>query len=138
MSGILKISEGANLALHSLAYLAFHEQVCPLPVNRIATALGVSKDHLGKVLQRLSRQGFILSRRGPRGGFSLGQETRNLTLLEIIEAVDGPLGTHQCLMENPICIKKCCVIGELMGEVNRDVCARLTQATLEDLLPAFQ
>jgi len=84
MEGVLKISEAANLGLHSMVYLANVGKDRMVPVSHIADALGVSKDHLGKVLQRLAKLGLVTSRRGPAGGFTLGRPSNQIRLMEIL------------------------------------------------------
>lgn len=138
MAGIVRISEGSNLAIHALAYLAHLDQVEALPVTKIAEVLGVSKDHLGKVMQRLTRQGFVNSRRGPRGGFNFARVPSEVTLLEIIEAVDGPLNSRKCLLGHPVCLKRKCVVSDLMHRIYQDVHRELSQARLSDLLSVFE
>ncbi len=137
MSGIVRISEGSNLAIHALAYLAHKHPSAALTVATIAEELGVSKDHLGKVMQRLTRQGFVYSKRGPRGGFTPARPPSEVTLLEIIEAVEGPLNSRRCMLSNPICQKKRCLISDLTMRIYDDVHRELSQSRLEDLLPMF-
>lgn len=139
MAGIVRISEGSNLALHALAYLVHHQEGgLPIPVNRIARVLGASRDHLGKVMQRLSRQGFVNSRRGPRGGFTVGRSAEELTLLEIIEAVDGPLNSKKCLLGNPVCATASCLVSDLMERIYNEVHRELSSAKLSELVKAFE
>ena len=137
MSGIVRISEGSNLAIHALAYLAHKHSSEALTVATIAKELGVSKDHLGKVMQRLTRQGFVYSKRGPRGGFTPARQPSEVTLLEIIEAVEGPLNSRRCMLGNPICQKKRCLISDLTQRIYDDVHQELSSSRLEDLLPMF-
>lgn len=137
MAGIVRISEGSNIAIHALAYLAHLDQAEAIPVIKIAEFLGVSKDHLGKVMQRLTRQGFVNSRRGPRGGFTTARAPSEVTLLEIIEAVEGPLNSGRCLLGTPVCNTKKCLVSDLMQRIYDDVHRELSQSRLSDLLPVF-
>ena len=75
MSGSLKISEAASLALHTMVYLA-GDPSAHYPAGRLAEALCVSEAHLAKVLQRLVKAGMLVSVRGPKGGFRLGAQDR--------------------------------------------------------------
>ncbi|MCF8044104.1 MAG: Rrf2 family transcriptional regulator, partial [Desulfarculaceae bacterium] len=70
MQQLLKISEAASLALHTMGLLASRpgEQV---PTRELAARLKVSEAHLAKVMQRLGRAGLVRSQRGPKGGFAL-------------------------------------------------------------------
>ena len=82
MSGVLKISEAASLALHTMALLA-SERVGPMRIHDMARTFDISEAHLAKVLQRLSRAGLVHGTRGPRGGFMLPDGGEETTLLEI-------------------------------------------------------
>lgn len=137
MAGILKISEGSNLAVHALAFMGSSKEQKSVSVGIIAENLGVSRDHLGKVLQRLSRLGMVNSRRGPRGGFVLARAPNELTLLEIVEAIDGPLTATSCMLGTPVCGGGDCVLGNMMRNVYEQVIDVLAKTRLSDL-PSFQ
>lgn len=56
-------------------------------------------EYLLKILQQLVRANVLYSKRGPRGGFSLAKPANKITVLQIIEAVDGPMVSHLSLAE---------------------------------------
>jgi len=76
---ILNITEAANLALHSLVYLANHQAAWPISTARAAAPFSASEAHLNKVFQRLNKAGLVGSVRGPRGGFVLAREPAEIT-----------------------------------------------------------
>lgn len=88
----------------------------PVSAQQIAADLNVSESHLGKVLQKLARDGMIESTRGAKGGFFFAKNPDKLTLLDIFVAIDGPLPTAGCLLGKPICTQSPC---RLMGLQNR-------------------
>ena len=133
MEGALKISEGSNLAIHALAYLASVEPGLPTTVTRIAEDLHVSKDHLGKVMQRLVRQGMVSSRRGPKGGFTMAQDPEQITLLEIVETIDGRMVSPTCLLGKPVCQGGTCVMSGLAAKVHDQVMTVLKETRLSHL-----
>ncbi len=59
--------------------------------------------YLSKLLQNLARKGFLKSYRGQEGGFVLARQARDITLLEIIEAVEGRIYFNECLIEKGLC-----------------------------------
>jgi Rrf2 family protein len=134
MATSIRISEAASLAMHAMACLVSNEGGPPLHVAGIARALGASEAHLGKVLQRLARLGYAESRRGPRGGYTLGERGGDVTLLEIYEAVDGPLGQATCLLGRPACGGGRCILGGLLESVNRQVREHLGATRISDLV----
>jgi len=133
MEGVLKISEAANLGLHSMVYLANVGKDRMVPVSHIADALGVSKDHLGKVLQRLNKLGLVNSHKGPGGGFAIDTKRGEITLLQILEAIDGPLISASCLLDSQACTKGNCLLGDLLGSLYNQVHDYLSSKRLSDL-----
>jgi Rrf2 family protein len=135
MPKVLKISEAASLALHTMVFLAAHAKKNH-SAKEMASALGVSEAHLAKVMQRLSHAGLVKSQRGPRGGFVLGKDARDITLLEVYEVTEGPFEPNTCLLGNPICSGSC-ILGGLVAEVDHRVKEYLTRTNLAQLTPVF-
>jgi Rrf2 family protein len=137
MANVLRISEAATLALHTLALLAGRPGEIH-STHRIAEVLEASEAHLAKVLQRLARMGLVRSIRGARGGFVLGKKPDEVTLLEIYEAIDGPLRPSTCLMGHQVCADHGCILGSLLEEINRDVKTHLSSQKLSELQHVFE
>lgn len=87
----MKLSRAANYALHAAAYLAAQRSDEPLASHTIAEARGIPARFLLKVLQHLVEAGLLHSVKGPRGGYQLARLASEITLLEILEAVEGPI-----------------------------------------------
>lgn len=136
MANVLRISEAATLALHTLALLAAQPGEI-LSTHKIATRLEASEAHLAKVLQRLARMGLVRSIRGAKGGFVLGKEPDEVTLLEAYEAIDGPLRPNSCLMGHKVCRNRGCILGNLLVDINNDVKQHLSSQRLSDLIHVF-
>lgn len=135
MSSLLKISDAASLALHAMVYLASHEDR-PVSTGEIAEVFDISRAHLSKVMQWLSRDGLVDSIRGPKGGFVLGEDPEKITLLDVYESIEGPLEQTECLLETPVC-GGCCILGDLLESVNDQVARRLGGTKLSDLAGVF-
>jgi Rrf2 family iron-sulfur cluster assembly transcriptional regulator len=129
---MLKISEAAKLGLHATALVAGAER--RLSVADLARQLGVSKSHLAKVMQRLVHKGLVDSVRGVKGGFRLARPADCLTLLEVVEALDGEIQDARCLFGKPVCATGRCVLGNLLGSVASEVRDRLESVTLADFV----
>jgi Rrf2 family protein len=135
MANMLKISEAASLALHTMALLA-SSQGTKRATWEIAKTLRVSEAHLAKVLQRLGRAGLVKSQRGPGGGFSLGREPESITLLDVYEATEGPLDPPTCLLGRPAC-NGSCILGGLLDQVGKEIRDYFAQTRLSDLNGQF-
>jgi len=137
MEGVLKISEAANLGLHAMVYLANVQEGRTVSVSQIAESLGVSRDHLGKVLQRLNKLGLVTSHKGPGGGFALERRKGDITLLQIFEAIDGPLVSCDCLLQTPACRKGSCILGDLLRSMFQQVRQHLASRRLSSLTSVY-
>lgn len=117
------------MALHAGAYLAANPgRVCP--AGEMARALSVSQAHLVKVLERLARAGLVRPARGPKGGFVLARAPERITLRNIFEAIEGRMTPIKCLMKQPVCAKRGCLLGTLLLELNCRTIEYLTKTTL--------
>jgi Rrf2 family protein len=87
----MKLSSASVHALHALAYLARHPASSPLPSQAVADATGLSASFLNKVLGQLASAGLVRSEHGKGGGYRLGRPARSITLLDVVEAADGPV-----------------------------------------------
>ena len=117
MQTILKISEAAAIALHAADYMAQRRELCS--AHEIAKALGVSYNHLSKVLQTLTKAGLISPVRGPKGGFTLSPAGRKADVRGIMTAIDGPVRLHSCLMGAKVCRHRDCMFGRFLEDTNR-------------------
>lgn len=120
------------MALHAVVLLA-QQPNRSLSVREIVETLPVSAAHLAKVLQRLARQGLLDSERGPRGGFRLARPASEMTLLEVYEAVDGPLRPGGCMFDHPMCPAGDCLFGGVLISAAQQVRERLSRTRLSDL-----
>jgi len=136
MSKGILISDAVALAMHSMAVIASSDGLSS--ARDIARRLGVSEHHLAKVLQRLARGGLVRSTRGPRGGFTLAKKSGANTLLDVYEAIEGPLKTRACLMRKKTCTKKNCILGDSM-ETMWDIFRRHLKSTrISDISDAYR
>ncbi len=120
MTNILKISEATSLGLHAMMVLA-RDSSKTLSAGDLSQELRVSEAHLAKVLQRLAKVGLVKSTRGPKGGFVLGRLAEDISLLEIYEAIEGPLAPVECLLERPVCCGGKCVFGDIIKNINSQI-----------------
>lgn len=133
MADILKISDATALALHTMAHLAI-EPENQSTTARIAELFDVSKHHLAKVHQRLSRAGLIRSSRGPAGGVGLARDPAEISLMEIYEAMEGEMNCKPCLFGKAACPRKGCVLGALLPGLAQQVFHYFETTTLQELV----
>ena len=89
------------------------------------------------MLQRIARAGLVKSFRGPRGGFKLADKDGDTTLLEVYEAVEGPLEEGRCLMGTSVCSGERCILGGLLETTNREIREYLAGTKLSELAQVY-
>jgi len=134
MAGLIHFSEAVNLGLHALLLLAA-TPAAARDNRRLAADLGVSANHLSKVLQRLQHAGLVTSTRGPAGGFRLAQAPQAVSLLKVYEALEGPLVHRNCLLSRPHCPAGSCIFGTLLTDTARAFEQHLRRTTLATIPP---
>lgn len=87
----MRLGRAAAYAVFATAHLAEHSNGTPIQGRDIAESCGLPAGHLLKILQQLVRAQILSSERGPAGGFVLRKPANEITLLEIVEAIDGPI-----------------------------------------------
>lgn len=88
------MSGGVEWALHCCVVLTSVEE--PVPATKLAELHDVSASYLAKQLQALSRAGLVRSVEGKAGGYVLTREPDSITVLDVVEAVDGPGQAFRC------------------------------------------
>lgn len=136
MGTVASISEAASLAFHSMVLLARHSTQSGeayLNVKEIAQRTGASHAHLSKVLQRLAKAGLVRSSTGPHGGFALSKPTDQITLLDIYEAIEGPIEMPDCLLRHDSCVFSQCLLDGFLSRVTEEFRKYLAGRRLSDL-----
>jgi Rrf2 family protein len=100
MEVAMKISRSTGYGLLAACYIARNEKQGIVLSQTISKEYNIPLEYLLKILQQLVRGNILRSKRGPRGGFVMGKPASKVTMLEIIEAVDGPLGSQLNLDEH--------------------------------------
>ncbi len=137
----MKISTKGDYATRALQDLALHYEEGPIPVEAVAGRQGLPVRYLEQLLLTLKRAGFLMSKRGVNGGYYLAKPPREITLGEIIRAVDGPTVPIFCVADTPRehCLQETtCVLREVWGDVRDAVSAIVDHVTLEDIRQRVQ
>ncbi|GAB6280275.1 MAG: Rrf2 family transcriptional regulator [Thermovirga sp.] len=132
MKNVIQISEASSLAFHGMGLLALRGG--RISVHEMASLTGSSEAHLSKVFQRLSREGFVSSVRGPGGGFILTRPAEEITLLQIYSAIEGEPSSNPCIMARGRCPFNGCIFKELIPEVTERFLHYLSETTLAEMV----
>lgn len=129
---IFNLSEAASIAIHSMVFIAKSEGLTN--VVKISEEFKFSKHHVAKVMQRLNKVGMVGSNRGPSGGFYLIMEPREISLLDIYEAIEGRMPEYDCPMGYNYCPFKKCLLGTIINDMTAQFKDYLETKTLQYFL----
>lgn len=125
-------TKASDYAVRILCYLAnTGEAVCR--THSIAEGTGIPESFLAKILGQLSRAGLVRSHRGAHGGFQLARNGREISMLDVVEAVDGPVAVNLCQGREPCEYQSRCPIESAWNEVESGLRASLRAHTIGEL-----
>jgi Rrf2 family protein len=90
---MFRLSKKADYGLIALKHLAQHTDVS-VSAREIAREYRIPAELLAKIMQRLARKGLVVSQQGTHGGYVLGRDPSRISIVDVIEALDGPIGHH--------------------------------------------
>jgi Rrf2 family protein len=117
----------------------------PVSLAEIAEHEGLPLAYLEHLVARLRRAGLVDSRRGAHGGYLLAREPENITMAEVVEALEGSIAPIECISSGPdgtlLCARETnadhvCTTKLLWTRVRRSIVETLQQTTLSELVPA--
>ena len=130
-----QLTRASDYAVRVIMYMATLPQGTVVRMKTLAAEVAVPESFLAKVLQVLTRSGFLISRRGPEGGFELPGNSLQATILDIVNAVDGPLQLNVCLSEGGNCdLKNWCPAYPIWAEAQIAMLSVLSRETIGDMV----
>lgn len=132
MSKIVSLSEAASIALHGIILIARSEN--NLNVIKIAEETGNSKHHVAKVMQRLVKDGYVESQRGPSGGFVLKRDPKAISFLDIYETIEGKIEIQDCPMNKKVCPFNKCIMNNLTNKLTIEFKEYLSKQILSNYI----
>jgi Rrf2 family protein len=139
---VLKLSKKADYGLMALQYIAT-VQSGDLSRTRVVNTKEVAEEYhiplelLAKVLQTLAKQGLIESQNGPKGGYGLARRANEITIAQVLEAIEGPLAIADCYhdQEATCCSQmQHCNIRTPLLKVQDSIYQLLNSMTIEDMM----
>ena len=131
---MLKLTKKADYGLISLKHLSVRGWHRTASAKEIAESYRIPLPVLSKVLQKLVRDGFLLSEQGASGGYRLARDPATITTLEVIRAIDGPIILTTCLTDGGECeLTSQCTVREPLRKVHQGILKLLDSITIGDL-----
>jgi Rrf2 family protein len=94
---MLRFTKRADYGLMAIHYIAVHDGLGAVSAKRIAEEFTIPPELMAKILQRLAKQRLIVSTNGPKGGYALARRPSEITVGEVIRALEGPINIVSCL-----------------------------------------
>jgi Rrf2 family iron-sulfur cluster assembly transcriptional regulator len=128
------VRRNTDYALRAMAHLAKNYGGESISTRVISEREDISYQLACKLMQKMNDAGLVTSTMGPKGGFTLSKDPSQINLLEIIQAVQGPLSVNKCLAEQDSCSRQeLCPLTGKMKELQDYIVNFLSDATLGDL-----
>ncbi len=131
---MLKLTKKSDYGLIALRHLAVDPGKYSATAKEIADAYHIPLPLLAKVLQKLTKDGFLRSEQGASGGYRLSRPAHAISTLEVIRAIDGPVFLASCFHDGADCDQQStCTVKEPLRKVHEGILALLANISILDL-----
>lgn len=133
---MLKLSKKTDYALMAIQYMASQGTVRIANTKEIAEEYKIPVELLAKVLQKLGKKGLISSQNGPKGGYALAKPPDAISVLAVIQAIEGPVGITECYhSEDSHCVQMArCNIRNPIRNIQNSIYGLLESMSIEDMV----
>jgi Rrf2 family protein len=122
----MQITRQADYAVRAVLHLAEIKNGGRAPTSKIASEQHIPPSFLAKIISQLSVAGVVQTSRGARGGVSLARDPSEITLLEVVEAIDGPIQLNECVNDPKACpFGDRCKVHEIWCKAQADLVSKL-------------
>lgn len=132
---MFRLSKAAEYSIRGLLHLSMNysaDKLCD--IEEIARSTNTPPAYLAKLLQLLVRKGFVRSFKGQKGGFTLAKHPRDIKLLDVIEAMEGPIFLNYCLIYEGYCERdKFCPVHDIWAGAQKVLVDYLGGCSFEQL-----
>ncbi len=131
---MMELTRKGEYAVRGIIYLASMPPGRISLLNDVAVAVNVPPTFLAKIFQQFNKAGMVKSYRGTGGGFVLGRPAKEITLLEVVEAVEGTIVPNRCVIGLGECPRTiACSVHPVWKKVQSEVREILASVTIEEL-----
>jgi Rrf2 family protein len=130
----MQITRQADYAIRAVRYLAKPGSSQRIATSTVAREMKIPASFLAKIISQLSIAGLLHTSRGARGGVSLAREPRDISVLDVVEAIDGPILLNECVGSNKPCsFEEDCLVHPIWLEVQESLVKRLRETRFDVL-----
>ena len=136
---MLRLNRMTDYAIVVLGALA-HRQGEVLATAQIAALTGLAQPTVAKVAKHLQGSDLLATRRGANGGYLLQARPEEISLVRIIESIEGPIAVNGCVdgAQDPCAVANCCFMSNQWNKVNAAIRTAIDDITLADLIDPSQ
>ena len=135
----MKLSTRGRYGIHAMYDLACNYNAGPQPIKAIAERQGIPEAYLEQLFAVLRREQLIKSVRGAQGGYILSREPKDMTVGDVLRALEGGLNLVDCLLEEDTCGKSCACPSRIVWLKIRDgLNAIVDGISLQDMINDYQ
>lgn len=128
----MQITRQADYAIRAILYLSQMEPNQRAATSQIAKSKNIPSSFLAKIISQLSIAGLIHTSRGARGGVSLAHPPKEVSVLQVVEAIDGPIAINDCTLDPHICsFNGDCPLRPLWCDTQAELVAKLKETTFD-------
>ena len=131
----MQITRQADYAVRAVLYLSRMGNNQRAATSTVAQEQNIPPSFLAKIVSQLSIAGLLHTSRGARGGVTLARDPKEISLLEVIEAIDGPIQLNECVGENGTCsFDENCPLRPVWHDAHEDLVRRLKGTNFADMM----
>lgn len=131
----MQITRQADYAVRAVLHLARVGNAERSATSTIAKEQNIPPSFLAKIISQLSIAGLLHTSRGARGGVTLARDPKEITLLEVVEAIDGPIQLNECVGNNGACtFDESCPIKPVWCDAQDELVGRLRSTNFAQML----
>ncbi len=130
---MLRFTKRADYGLMAINYIVIHREDGAVSAKRIAEEFAIPPELLAKILQRLAKRGFIISHNGPKGGYVLARSPEEITVGQVVRALEGPINIVSCLEDLDCPQFQRCNLRRPVQKIQASISYLLDTMTLADL-----
>lgn len=129
----MQVSTRGRYGLRALVDMALHATEGPMALRVIAGRQGISESYLEQVFTSLRKTGLVRASRGSQGGYELGRPAGEITVGEILRALEGPIIPVHCVGDSRCEREKYCITRSFWEELRDKINGFLDSTSLQDL-----
>src|SRR4030095_716678 len=131
----MQITHEADYATRAILHLSRTQKDKLIPTNEIAKRQNIPSSFLAKIISQLSIAGLLHTSRGAHGGITLARDPEQITLLQVIEAIDGPIQLNVCVECEGLCsFEDNCPIQTVWRDTQKELISKLRNTNFAQLI----